>query len=60
MYRFLVYVIIGNSFGAAARFRSKEIIQKNFPFGTPLGTLCVNIIGSFIPGIIHALNVKDD
>lgn len=55
MFRYLIYVIIGSSIGGAARYLSQEFIQKNFPFYIPLGTLSVNVIGSFIIGIIYAL-----
>ena len=55
MFRYLIYVIIGSSVGGAARFLSQEFVQKNFPSFIPLGTLSVNIIGSFIIGIIYAL-----
>ena len=55
MYRYLVYVIVGSSFGGAARYLSQEFVQKRFPSFIPLSTLSVNIIGSFIIGIIYAL-----
>lgn len=55
MYRYLIYVIIGSSIGGAARYLSQEFVQKNFPSFIPLSTLSVNIVGSFIIGIIYAL-----
>lgn len=55
MYRYLIYVIIGSSIGGVARYLSQEFVQKNFPSFIPLGTLSVNIVGSFIIGIIYAL-----
>ena len=58
MYRYLIYVIVGSSMGGAARFLSQEFVQKRFPSFIPLGTLSVNIIGSFIVGIIYALAEK--
>ena len=58
MFRFLIYVIIGSSLGGAARFLTQELVQKNYPTSIPLGTLAVNIIGSFIIGIIYALAEK--
>ena len=58
MFRFLVYVIVGSSLGGAARFLSQEFVQKNFPSFIPLSTLSVNIVGSFIIGIIYALAEK--
>ncbi|HET7119532.1 MAG TPA: fluoride efflux transporter CrcB [Hanamia sp.] len=58
MYRYLIYVIIGSSIGGAARYLSQEFVQKNFPSYIPFGTLSVNIVGSFIIGIIYALAEK--
>ena len=55
MYRYLIYVIIGSSIGGAARYLSQEFVQKNFPSFIPLSTLSVNLVGSFIIGIIYAL-----
>ena len=55
MYRYLIYVIVGSSIGGAARYLSQEFVQKNFPSFIPLSTLSVNIVGSFIIGIIYAL-----
>jgi fluoride exporter len=58
MYRYLIYVIVGSSIGGAARYLSQEFVQKNFPSSIPLSTLSVNIVGSFIIGIIYALAEK--
>ena len=58
MFRFLVYVIVGSSLGGAARYLSQEFVQKNYPSFIPLGTLSVNIIGSFIIGIIYVLSER--
>lgn len=58
MYRYLIYVLVGSSIGGAARYLTQEFVQKNYPSFIPLGTLSVNIIGSFIIGIIYALAEK--
>ena len=58
MFRYLIYIIVGSGIGGAARFLAQEFIQKNFPSSIPLSTLSVNIIGSFIIGIIYALAEK--
>ena len=58
MYRYLIYVLVGSSIGGAARYLSQEFVQKNFPSFIPLSTLSVNIVGSFIIGIIYALAEK--
>lgn len=58
MYRYLIYVLVGSSIGGAARYLTQEFVQKTYPSFIPLGTLSVNIIGSFIIGIIYALAEK--
>lgn len=55
MYRFLIYVIVGSCLGGAARYLTQEFVQKNYPSFIPLGTLTVNVVGSFIIGIIYVL-----
>ncbi len=45
----------GGFFGAISRFYINTIVSKNFPHELPLATLGVNIIGSFIMGILIAL-----
>lgn len=55
MFRTLVYVMVGSGIGGAARMLTQEFVQKNYPSFIPVGTLCANIIGSFIIGVIYAL-----
>ncbi len=45
----------GGFFGAISRFYVNTVVSKNFPHELPLATLGVNIIGSFIIGILIAL-----
>ncbi len=45
----------GGFFGAISRFYINTIVTKNFPHELPLATLGVNILGSFIIGILIAL-----
>lgn len=60
MYRILFYVAAGSSVGGVARYLSQQFVLKHFPSSIPLGTLSVNIIGSFIVGIIYALSEKNN
>ena len=60
MYRILFYVAAGSSVGGVARYLSQQFVLKHFPSSIPLGTLSVNIIGSFIIGIIYALSEKNN
>lgn len=47
----ILYIGIGGFFGAVFRFLTARFINNLFP-SLPLGTLFVNVIGSFIIGFI--------
>jgi len=49
---FLLAVGIGGFIGAMLRFAISIWIQKLFPFMFPMGTLIVNVAGSFIIGFM--------
>lgn len=51
MYHYL-FVAVGAACGGVLRYWLSMVIQRHAPFGVPLGTLSVNIIGSFILGFI--------
>ncbi len=46
---------LGGFFGAMMRFYVNLIIGKNFPHDLPLATLSVNVVGSFIIGLLIGL-----
>jgi len=46
---------LGGFIGAMSRFYINMIVSKNFPHEIPLATLTVNIIGSFIIGLLIGL-----
>jgi CrcB protein len=48
----LAFIGIGGFFGAILRFSTSYLIQKLTGSLFPLGTLAVNIIGSFLIGIL--------
>ncbi|UTM57276.1 fluoride efflux transporter CrcB [Photobacterium sp. CCB-ST2H9] len=53
----LSYVAFGGAFGACARYLIAELSVVLFGRGFPYGTLAVNVIGSFIMGLLmSALN----
>ncbi len=58
MYRILFYVGAGSFVGGIARYLSQQFVQKHFPSSIPLSTLSVNILGSFLIGIVYALAEK--
>ena len=55
----LIYVAGGGAFGASLRFFISSISKVYFPY-FPIGTLIVNIIGSFFIGLLaNYLNSKE-
>ncbi|MCF6172773.1 MAG: fluoride efflux transporter CrcB [Campylobacteraceae bacterium] len=48
----LLYIGFGGFFGAISRFLISNFMQRQFTMLFPIGTLSVNIIGSFIIGFM--------
>ena len=56
MLKNLLLVGLGGSIGSMARYATSLLIRsKSFPFAT----LSVNVIGSFIIGLVFALSIKE-
>jgi len=53
--KILVMVAIGGAIGAVARQQSNQIIMRIFGGEFPIGTIFVNIFGSFIMGLLFEL-----
>ena len=51
MIRYFI-VFIGAGFGGGLRYWLSSYVQKNFPPYFPFGTLAVNLLGSFILGLL--------
>ena len=51
----LFWIGAGGFFGAIARFLISGLVQKHFPVPFPVGTLAVNVIGSFLIGFLALL-----
>ena len=59
MFIYFIYVAGGGAFGASLRFFVQSISKLYFP-NFPVGTLVVNIIGSFLIGLLaNYLNSKE-
>ena len=58
MLKTLLLVGFGGFFGSISRFLVQQSLQRIFETVFPIGTLGVNIIGSFLIGIIYALASK--
>lgn len=50
--RSYILVAIGAACGGTLRYWLAGVVQRMAPFGIPLGTLTVNILGSFILGFL--------
>ncbi|HEY1771096.1 MAG TPA: CrcB family protein [Chthoniobacterales bacterium] len=50
-----LYVSLGGALGSAARFWISGLIAERYGETFPLGTLLVNVSGSFVIGIFAAL-----
>ncbi len=55
MIKILVMVAIGGAIGAVARQQSNQFIVRVFGGEFPIGTIFVNILGSFIAGLLFEL-----
>lgn len=51
--RNLILIAIGGALGSVARYIATYLIQKHYITNFPLGTLFVNILGSFIIGLLY-------
>ncbi|EOD77695.1 CrcB protein [Grimontia indica] len=50
----LFYIAIGGAFGACSRYLISELCAVMLGRGFPYGTLMVNVVGSFIMGLLVA------
>ena len=53
--KILVMVAIGGAIGAVARQQSNQLIMRIWGGEFPIGTIFVNILGSFIMGLLFEL-----
>jgi len=54
----LVLIAIGGAFGAVARYVVDTWVSERIPVAFPVGTLAVNLSGSFVLGLLFALTVE--
>lgn len=55
--RLALFVAVCGALGALARWKVGELAQKTAPSAIPLGTLSVNILGSFLLGMLVSLSM---
>ena len=58
MFKTLLFIAVGGAFGAVMRFLSQATIYELFGRTFPLGTLFVNVTGSFLMGLISIFLVE--
>lgn len=51
-------VALGGATGAVARYGASTWINRTFPVSLPLGTIFVNIVGSFLIGLLMVFFIK--
>jgi len=56
--KILLIIGTGGFIGSVARYMISQWMQRIFETTFPIGTLTVNILGSFLIGIIYALSEK--
>jgi fluoride exporter len=55
----LLLVGFGGFFGAIARFSASQYINKKFSSRIPLATLTVNLLGSFLLGLLIGISINE-
>lgn len=60
MLRTVLLVGIGGFLGSVSRFLAEQGLHRYFDTVFPIGTMTVNIVGSFIIGIVYAVAERDN
>ena len=55
MVRTFLLIGLAGAVGSIARLISQQLAQRYFPVDFPVGTIAVNLIGSFIIGLVYGL-----
>lgn len=57
--KILLLIGTGGFFGSIARYLAQQSISKFIPVIFPVGTLTINIVGSFLIGVIYAISEQN-
>jgi len=58
--RIILLIGTGGFVGSISRYLVSQFLQKTFDTTFPLGTMTVNILGSFLIGIIYAFSEQSE
>ena len=56
--KYLVFIALGGASGAVSRYLLADWVHRFWAGAFPLGTLVVNMLGSFVIGILYVLIVE--
>ncbi|CRK51575.1 integral membrane protein possibly involved in chromosome condensation [Rhodococcus sp. RD6.2] len=56
----VLLVVVGGAIGAPARYLLDRAVQSRHDSVLPWGTLCVNVIGSFVLGVLAGVGTAHD
>lgn len=54
----MLFLAFGGFFGAISRYALSQFISQKFPSVIPYGTLAVNLLGSFLLGLVVGMQVS--
>ena len=60
MIKILMIIGTGGFVGSISRYLIQQLMQEKFDTSFPIGTMIVNILGSFVIGLVYALSEKGD
>jgi CrcB protein len=59
MHKELLYIFIGGGTGSVLRYMAQQLLHERIvPYHFPWATFAVNLIGSFLIGLIYALSER--
>ncbi|MCK5781447.1 MAG: fluoride efflux transporter CrcB [Flavobacteriales bacterium] len=60
MIKTLLIIGSGGFLGSISRYLTQQFLQRYFDTAWPIGTLTVNVVGSFIIGVVFAYSLESD
>ena len=58
--REVIYIVVAGGLGALARYYVSGFAQQTLGSGFPYGTLIVNLLGSFLVGLVMQVSINTD